>query len=88
MENQEKQNVSEPHVKIFNEEVKREDFHHHHHHGHSRSFSGWLFGLIVLFIGVVLLLNNFGVVDRDVWNHIWQFWPVLLIIVGIRIILK
>ena len=85
------QNKEEPQVKIFNEEVKREDFHyHHHHHDHPRhrGFGGWIFGLIILFVGVVFLLNNFGIVPGDVWHSIWQFWPVLLILLGIRILLR
>ena len=100
MENQEKQNNSQPHVKIFNEEInsqnipgeskdsKHDGFHYHHHvhDHHHKHMGGGLFGLVVLFIGILLLFNNFGVVSMDVWNYIWPFWPLLLILMGLRII--
>ncbi|MBI3888893.1 hypothetical protein HY311_03860 [Candidatus Nomurabacteria bacterium] len=99
MENQEKQNVSEPHVRIFNEEVnsrdkgkekvdeQKNDFHHYHHHYHEgRHFGSGVSGLAVFFVGILLLLNTFGLASRGVWNYIWPFWPVLLILMGIRII--
>ena len=94
MENEEKQNGSEPHVKVFNEEVKKGDLHFHHRHDHDHNHhhhggGGWLFGLVVLVIGALLLLNNLGIVSSDVWRHFWQFfWPVLLILIGIRIIIR
>ena len=97
MEKEEKQNIGEPHVKIFNTEVgsqwEREEkgenikrrYHHYEHHHHRHTGSG-IFGLAILFAGILLLLNNFGIVSKEVWNYIWPFWPVLLILIGIRII--
>lgn len=43
--------------------------------------------LILITIGVIFLLNNFGILPWSVWDSIWRFWPVLLIIWGIQIIL-
>jgi hypothetical protein len=37
-------------------------------------------------IGVLLLLNNLGIVAWSTWNLIWRFWPLILIAVGIDII--
>lgn len=91
----EQENNSEPQVRIFNEEVKKDDFHSHHHnhddhdHGHHRGHLGrWIVGLLFLFFGVVLLLNHFGVVSENFWYYLWLFWPVILILIGIRIILR
>jgi len=39
----------------------------------------YLFGLFLLFIGVLLILANFGVIEIS-WNNLW---PLLLLIVGI-----
>ena len=43
--------------------------------------------LILIFLGVVFLLNNIGVVDWTVWDVIQRFWPVLLIAAGLDLML-
>jgi signal transduction histidine kinase len=46
-----------------------------------------LFGPVLLIgIGVLLLLSNFGIVDIDIWDLIFRFWPVLLIAAGLDIL--
>lgn len=40
-----------------------------------------IWGLIFVFIGGVLLLDNFGVIDFH-WDTLWRFWPLVLIIIG------
>lgn len=40
--------------------------------------------LVVL--GILLLLSNFGVISGDFWTSLWRFWPLLLILLGIEII--
>ena len=40
-------------------------------------------GVLLLFIGGVLLLDNFDVIDFY-WQSIWGFWPVILIILGVN----
>lgn len=52
-----------------------------------RHFGGGFLGPVVLFGGVLLLLTTLGLASKDVWQFIWPFWPVLLILAGIRIIL-
>jgi hypothetical protein len=98
MENQEKQNVSKPHIQVFGEEVESREKnndkcckHHKHehgscHHGCHHHGMGGIWGLGVLFAGVILLLNNTGVVPQEIWNYILPLWPILLILVGLRII--
>jgi hypothetical protein len=44
-----------------------------------------MWGIILLFVGGVLLLENFNVIDFY-WRSIWRFWPVFLIIAGINIL--
>lgn len=44
-----------------------------------------IWGILLLFIGGVLLLENFGVIDFY-WRSVWHFWPVFLIIAGVNIL--
>ena len=44
-----------------------------------------LWGIILLFVGLVLLLENFDVIEFY-WRNIWGFWPVFLIIAGVNIL--
>ncbi len=37
-------------------------------------------GIILIIIGLLFFLNNLGYISGD----IWKFWPVLLIIWGIK----
>jgi putative Mn2+ efflux pump MntP len=40
-------------------------------------------GLILLAIGTLFLLDNLGV-NIDVWNIIGDYWPVILIGIGLK----
>jgi hypothetical protein len=40
-----------------------------------------IWGLILIFIGAVFLLNNFGVVNFY-WGSVWRFWPIIFILIG------
>lgn len=44
-----------------------------------------IWGVVLLFIGGVLLLSNFNVIDFY-WSNVWKFWPVFLIIIGVNIL--
>ncbi len=44
-----------------------------------------IWGILLLFIGGVLLLDNFNIIDFY-WRNVWSFWPVFLIILGINIL--
>lgn len=44
-------------------------------------------GLVLLLIGAMLLLANMGLLDMSVWALVFQYWPVLLIIAGVVILL-
>lgn len=44
-----------------------------------------IWGIVLLFIGGVLLLNNFGVIDFY-WRNVWRFWPIFLIIAGVNML--
>jgi lia operon protein LiaF len=41
-------------------------------------------GLIIILIGVLFLINNMGWGDIDIWELIGKFWPVILIYIGVK----
>ena len=43
--------------------------------------------IILIILGVLLLLNNFGLLDWNVWTMVSRFWPVILIVLGFELIL-
>ncbi len=58
------------------------------HHYHSGFFSQGriIGGLIIIIIGVLLLLNNLGTIDLG--KFISDYWPILLILLGIRLVFR
>jgi len=42
-------------------------------------------GLLITLIGALILLRNLDVIQGDFWD--W-FWPLLLVLIGLFIILK
>jgi len=48
-------------------------------------FDKVIWGVLLLFIGGVLLLENFNVIDFY-WRNVWDFWPVFIIILGVNIL--
>jgi len=44
-----------------------------------------MWGVILLFVGGVLLLENFQIINFH-WGSIWRFWPIFLIIAGVNIL--
>src|SRR5690606_36991853 len=43
-------------------------------------------GLVVLFVGLILLLTNLGYIEFN-WFAVFSLWPVLLILVGLSFLL-
>jgi len=46
------------------------------------SRGNWIFGLILLLIGVIFIIEN--LTDMEIWDKSWKFWPVILLIWGIK----
>ncbi|MEJ7560688.1 MAG: DUF5668 domain-containing protein [Pedobacter sp.] len=44
-----------------------------------------MWGVVLLFIGSVLLLENFDIIEFY-WGSVWRFWPIFLIIAGVNIL--
>ncbi len=43
--------------------------------------------LLLIFLGGLLLLNNMGVLPWSIWQTLWRFWPVVLVLIGLELIL-
>jgi len=52
-----------------------------------RHGSGVVWAIFLIFIGVIFLLNNLGVLPWTVWGTLWRFWPILLVLWGVQLIL-
>lgn len=71
---------SEPEVVLFGKDVS----------GRSHKCnddSGVVWGVFLIFAGAVLLLNTFSVIPWTIWETLLMFWPVLLILGGVHIVL-
>ena len=47
-----------------------------------------VWGIILLFVGVLLLLQTLNVLPWNLWDTLWRFWPALIIIIGLGILLR
>ncbi|MBI4285638.1 MAG: hypothetical protein HY670_07035 [Chloroflexi bacterium] len=47
-----------------------------------------IWGVILLVLGIILLLQTFNVLPWGLWGTLWRFWPVILIIIGLNILLR
>ncbi len=45
-----------------------------------RNKTSWIWGLLLVAIGVLIGLNSYGIVDVSIWK---VFWPVVLIVAGL-----
>ena len=46
-----------------------------------------VFGILLVLLGALLLLQTMGIVSWGLWLELWRFWPVALIAGGVSIIL-
>ncbi len=47
-----------------------------------------IWGILLLFLGIVFLLQTLDVLPWGLWGSLWRFWPVLIIIIGLGILLR
>lgn len=50
----------------------------------NRSFGG----VILIAIGVIFLSANLDLIERDTLRQLWKFWPLILIAVGVRLLIR
>ena len=44
-------------------------------------------GTLFIVLGLLILINNFTPIDLS-WGNLWQFWPVVLVLLGISMLVK
>jgi hypothetical protein len=54
--------------------------------GRKRRSRSFVFPLLFVIVGVVLLLNNLGYLPWSIWTALGQMWPVLLILFGLDLL--
>ncbi len=47
-----------------------------------------IWGIFLLFLGIVFLLQTLNVLRWGLWGTLWRFWPVLIIVIGLGILLR
>jgi len=47
---------------------------------------GYVGPLLLLSIGFILLFNNLGILPWNIWDSLWRYWSVILILFGIEIL--
>lgn len=47
-----------------------------------------VFAIFLIFIGTIFLLNSTGVVGWGIWQNILRFWPIFLILAGVKLIFE
>ena len=45
-----------------------------------------LFPILLIALGILFLTQTMGLVPWEIWGQLWRFWPVVLILIGIDII--
>jgi hypothetical protein len=48
---------------------------------------GFVWPILLIFLGMVFLLNNLGLVSWSVWQTIGRLWPLLLVAIGLELVL-
>lgn len=44
--------------------------------------SAYIWGLLLITLGVLFTIHNFT--DLSVWKWVWNFWPLILIVLGVQ----
>ncbi len=47
-----------------------------------------IWGIFLLFLGIVFLLQTLNILPWGLWGTLWRFWPVLVIVIGLGILLR
>ncbi len=48
----------------------------------------WGWAAVLIAVGVVGLLSNFGLIDRPTLQQLWKLWPVIPLAIGVGILIQ
>ncbi|TAK23903.1 MAG: hypothetical protein EPO26_07475 [Chloroflexota bacterium] len=54
----------------------------------SRRRGGLVWPLILIAVGAIFLLQNFGILAPNAWHQVWRLWPLVLVLIGIEILFR
>lgn len=43
---------------------------------------------LLIGLGIIFLLNSLDILPWEIWASLWRFWPVILILIGLEIMLR
>jgi len=49
---------------------------------------GFWAAVILIVLGVIMVLNNFGIIEYGVWETMWKLWPLVFVIFGVILLSK
>jgi len=55
---------------------------------HKRAIGAPIWGIFLVFVGAVFLLQTLNILPWGLWGTLWRFWPVLIIIIGLGVLLR
>jgi len=64
-------------VTVFGEEIEEQK---------GFDSENFIWGILLIIAGSILLLNTLGLVPWQVWENVRHFWPVLIILWGFQVI--
>lgn len=78
-----KKKTPEPSGKKSKETIR--DIHHYHNgdKAETTNFGGLFLGILVVFVGLIVLAKTIGWIDINLDINWWRFWPVLIIVIGL-----
>lgn len=43
--------------------------------------------IVLIFLGIIFLFNSTGLVPWSMWAWVWGYWPILIILMGLKLLL-
>ncbi len=48
----------------------------------------WIGAGVLIVVGVIGLLANFGLVERETLRQLWKLWPVIPLAIGVGMLMR
>lgn len=55
---------------------------------YGRRQGNWIGAAVLIAVGVIGLLANFGLVERETLRQLWKLWPVIPLAIGVGILMR
>jgi len=54
----------------------------------SRHGRGRIGAIVLILVGIVGLLANFGLVEKETLRQLWKLWPLIPLAIGVAILMR